>query len=201
MKCLFCDKSIDKISIASLFLEEDKLCLDCRKQLRINKKYIYIDDLKVETFYDYDSLFKSILLQYKECYDEALSEVFLYLLNDYIKVKYHGYKILFVPSSKYKLDCRGFNHLELIFKNINLEKVSGLEIVEDIVQEGKSFDSRKAIIDNYLYVGGALDKVLIVDDVLTTGSSMKGVYKAIKPYSKKVKGLSLSYVRKRFHFE
>ena len=149
------------------------------------------DGLKIECFYEYNSLFKDLLLQYKECYDEALKDIFLYKIKDYIKIKYRGYKILYVPSSKNKIEERGFDHLKEIFSSLNFKEVSGLKMKEELNQMGKSFLERKAMENNYIYEGEMLDKVLIVDDVYTTGSSLMGVYKTISPYTKEVKALVL----------
>lgn len=193
MKCIYCDEEIEKIDLKSLFLQEDKLCYKCRNKLKVNKQLIRLENIIVETLYNYDEgIFKDLLIQYKECFDEALWPVFLYMLEDYIYFKYYGYKILFVPSSKEKLSVRGFNHLELMFQNIKLKKVDGLIMKQELVQEGKSFDRRKQMLNNYEYHGNKIDKVLIVDDVLTTGSSVLGVYNAIKPYANKVRVLTLA---------
>ena len=191
MRCLYCDSEINKYNLYSLFVEEDKLCLECRTKLKINKKVFKIDDLDVMTLYDYDSIFKELLIQYKECYDEALAEVFLYRLNEYLSIKYYGYKILFVLSSKLKQNQRGFSHLELIYKDLHLKRVNGLYMINDCVQEGKNKKERELMKNNYIYKGDNLDKVLIVDDVITTGSSVLGVYNAIKPYINRAKVLAL----------
>ena len=151
-----------------------------------------IGNLDVLTLYNYDGFFRDLLIQYKECYDEALAPVFLYMLKDYIRLRYRGYKLLFVPSSKTKINERGFNHLELIFKDIKLDIINGLYMKEDMIQEGKNLSERKKIIDNYVYSGKKYNKVLVVDDVLTSGSSVLGVYNAIKPYANKVDILVLS---------
>lgn len=193
MRCLYCDKYIDKQNLYSIFIEEDKLCVDCRNKLSMKRRIIERNGLKVETFYEYDSLFKSILIQYKESCDEALKDVLLYRISDYINIRYFDYQILFVPSSNYKLQYRGFNHLEEMFEKVKLKRVTGLRMKNDLYQEGKSRSERLLMQDNYVYEGDYLDKVLIVDDVLTTGSSLRGVYDNVKVFSKKRKLLSLAY--------
>lgn len=193
MRCIFCDSESQRTSFKSIFVEEDKLCYKCRKLLKINIKNIKIDNKIIETIYNYDEgIFRDLLIQYKECFDEALAPLFLYSLTDYIHIKYHGYKLLFVPSSKEKRTARGFNHLELIFKDIKLKRVVGLNMKDELIQEGKNYNQRRQMLNNYIYQGEMLDKVLIVDDVVTTGSSVLGVYHAIAPYVKKVSILVLS---------
>lgn len=200
MRCIYCLKSIDKYTLSSLFLEEDILCYRCRDLLKLNKSTFMLDSLKVETFYDYDGIFRDLLIQYKECYDEALADVFLYKLKDYIKYKYFGYKIVLMPSSIKKIDERGFNHLELIFNKVGLDIVDGLKMKEELIQEGKNLYERQLMINNYVYDGPNLDKVLIVDDVITTGSSMLGAYKALSKRGNKIRAISLAKKKKTLSF-
>ena len=108
--------------------------------------------------------------------------------------KYHGYKILYVPSSKEKLRQRGFNHLEQIFSSLKLEEVKGLKMKAELCQQSKDLKSRSAMIDNYIYEGKRVDKLLVVDDVCTSGSSLKGVFKAIKPYTGEIRAVVLARV-------
>ena len=193
MNCLYCDKEIDEFSLYDLMFEEDRLCKTCRRSIIRDHQKFYIEDMEVETFFKYNSLFKDILLQYKECYDETLKDVFLYQIKDYIKVKYHGYKILYVPSSKKKIEERGFNHLKLIFDELNFNEVYGIKMINDLSQLSKNYQERLEMINNYTYEGNSnLNKVLIVDDVYTTGSSIKGVYKVIRPHCQKIKALILA---------
>lgn len=196
MRCIYCDQEIVKYSLYSLFIEDDLLCVNCRKQLIIDKKIIDVGEYKVETFYEYNDMFKSLLLQYKECYDEALCKVFLYKLSDYINLKYHGYTIVFIPSSDVKLRQRGFNHLSLIFKDIKLNKNECLVMKKQLVQEGKSRLERMSMSQNYIYEGRQLDKVLVVDDVITTGASFLGAFNSLKGHCSSLKGLSLARVEK-----
>lgn len=192
MRCLYCDKQIKYRTIYSLLYEEDLLCDDCRSKMKYNHQKFVIDGVKVESFYEYDSLFKDILLQYKECYDEALKDVFLYKIGDYLTLRFIGYKILYVPSSSAKLNERGFNHLKKIYEPLNLKEVGGLSMINDTCQVGKSSKERLKMATNYKYQGDKINKLLIVDDVLTTGSSIKGVISAMTPYCKKIKVIVLA---------
>lgn len=180
MKCLYCDSEINTYTLYDLFFEQDKLCEKCRKKMSYHHQKFNLDGLEVESFYDYDSMFKDLLLQYKECYDEILSEIFLFRIENILKIKYFDYKILYIPSSKKKLNERGFNHLRLIFQRLNFEEIKGLTMIEELSQENKNYLGRFRMIDNYFYSGKAYDKVLIVDDVCTSGSSLRGAYKTLK---------------------
>lgn len=199
MNCLYCDSKIEKMSLTSLFLQEDLLCSKCRQQLKIERKIIDLGEFKVETFFEYDGIFKSILLQYKECMDEALKPVFLYGLDEYMNIRYHSYKLLLAPSSKSKLEKRGFNHLEGIFEPIKLERINGLRMINDLCQEGKNYEERSKMKNNYIYEGERIDKLLIVDDVLTTGSTLMGIFNALNPKVDKIKVLSLAYKNKSLY--
>ena len=179
MRCLYCDSIIDKMNIYSLFLKQDELCLKCRDKLKVKRRNIRINDIKIETFYEYNSFFKTLLLQYKECYDEALKDVFLYPISEYLYLKYRGYEIVPVPSSEKKRKLRGFDHLDLIFESSGLKINKGLKMRQELIQEGKMASERRLMKNNYYYEGSHIDRALIVDDVITTGSSIIGAYNAL----------------------
>lgn len=190
--CLYCENKINRYSLYHLLIEEDSLCIDCRKKLNPKRRKIKIDGITIEYFYDYDSLFKSVLLQYKECYDEALSVIFLYKTDLYIKLRYFNYKVIYIPSTRRKLEERGFDHLELIFDHLGLKKAQGLKMKEDLRQEGKNINERRKMANNYYYDGPELKKVLIIDDVCTSGSTIIGAIKALSKHCKKIKVLVLA---------
>ena len=187
MRCLYCHKESKKISFKSALLKSDELCINCRKKLVVERKMVSIEEIEVETFYEYDSFFKDLLIQYKECNDEALKRVFLYDISDYLNIRYFNYQVLFVPSSDKAIRQRGFNHLEGMFEELKLKRVKGLSMKRQLSQKGQNKTNRLAMIDNYVYKGEDIDRLLIVDDVLTTGSSILGVYRTMKNSSKKIK--------------
>lgn len=192
MRCKLCDEQINSISLYDIFFERDVLCHECRSKMNFKRRIYHFKDLEIEYFYDYNPAFQTLLLQYKECYDEALYDAFLYKIDNYINLRYLGYKLLLAPSSIRKKEKRGFDHLEKMFNSVCLDRVEGLKIVKDINQHGKSFFQRSEMENNYIYEGPKLDKVLIVDDVCTTGSTIRGIYKAIKPYAHKIRILVLA---------
>lgn len=194
MKCIYCEKEYHKENLYSLFIKHDLLCPSCRKELKIKKRKVLINDIKVNTYFDYEGIYKSLLLQFKECYDEALSEVFLYKLEEYLRIRYFNYHIMYVPSSEIKLKQRGFNHLELMFKSLGLKEAKGLKQINNLSQENKNYSQRESMINNYIYEGKHYKKVLLVDDVLTTGSSIYGAYKAIEKHIESIDCLVLGIV-------
>lgn len=192
MKCKFCDKDINSISLYEILFERDNLCKECRSKLNFKHRIYKYKDIEVEYFYDYNQMFQTLLLQYKECYDEALYDVFLYKIDNYINFRYFNYHLLLAPSSKTKIEKRGFDHLEKMFSSVWLKRVKGLRTINNINQQGKSFFQRRLMEDNYIYDDPRLNRVLIVDDLSTTGSTLRGIYKAIKPYANRVRFLVLA---------
>ena len=198
-KCLYCDEDYNKNSgIFHILFSKDPLCEKCRAKLKLKRHYIKVNNFKLECFYEYDEFFRSLILQYKECYDEALYPVFLYNLKRYLEMKYHGYTVVWVPSSKSKLLERGFDHMELMLKNIKLKKLNALYQSQDIDQKNKSFKERKAIQQSISLKAGLIlpDKILLIDDVVTSGNSITAAYNLLKNEVTELKVLSLSCTKK-----
>ena len=101
--------------------------------------------------------------------------------------------MVYAPSSEEKRNKRGFDHLKLIFDRLGFEVVK-VEKKHEYIQEGKSLNERKQMIDNYYYDGGQIDKLLIVDDVCKTGSTLLGIYKAFKCKTNVINALVLAKV-------
>ena len=153
-----------------------------------------LEGLEVKALYPYDSLFKSMLLQYKEALDEALYPLFLRPYLSYLRLIYHGYTIITIPSSKAKLAKRAFDHMELIVSEVKLRKLKALRSIKDIDQRAKSLQERKEMLDNFELLTKELpSKILLVDDVITSGASLLGAYRVLRPHVKKIKALALAY--------
>ena len=125
--------------------------------------------------YDYDDLIQSTLYQFKGCFDIELSGVFLDYFRWYLHFKYLDYVIVPAPSSKENDSERGFNHVIEIFKHLRLKRKN----IKDILA-----------IKN---VNLTNKKILIVDDVCTTGSTIKAMIELVKSkHPKTIKVLVMS---------
>lgn len=177
MRCLMCGKEIGSSgNFSELLLEEDVLCHACRRRWIHRPGHTDLNGIRVDYDWDYDSDFSKCLIQYKECGDEALKEVFLYPLRKKLKRRYRGYTLVLMPSSHEKLEARGFVHLEGIFEGLGLPMLDPFEkcILED--QKQLNLKGRQAMAHGIrLKRDQALPKrIVLVDDVMTTGSTLRG---------------------------
>lgn len=182
MKCLLCGKSTGSSSmpLISMF-SDDPLCYDCRKQWKPYRGSRDIEGIPVDILYDYRSGYSSALIQYKECGDEALKDIFLYPYISRIRWKYRGCTLLLMPSANEKVRQRGFDHLKEMFACLNMPMLSPFEKRREIDQKGGTRSSRSAMSGNIMLKEGAElpRKILLVDDVITTGSTLRGALHCI----------------------
>lgn len=112
-----------------------------------------------------------------------MKDVFISPFLDELKTLYKGYKLAIVPSFKTKVEERGFDHVEEIFSSLGLEILHPIIKTKDEKQANKNFKERQKIIENFKLIdkeGVKNEKILIVDDVCTTGASLKAMVKLLK---------------------
>ena len=141
-----------------------------------------VDGIKVLALYDYDDLFKDLIYKFKGCYDYELHSIFLEQFKNELKFFYHGYKVVTAPSFIDDDRKRGFNHIVEIYKSLDLEILDVFEKTEKFKQADHNFRERKKI-KNYIKIKGEIPKdckILVVDDIYTTGSTLKTMISLLK---------------------
>ena len=135
------------------------------------------------SLYDYSEFIKQQIYLFKGCSDYEMKDIFLNLFIKELKTYYKGYKIIPIPSYKKDDELRGFNHVVEVFKQMGLDLYQVIEKTEHFKQAEKSAKERQSI-KKYLQLNNmkqlTKDRVLIVDDIYTTGATMKAAINLVE---------------------
>jgi predicted amidophosphoribosyltransferase len=175
-RCLICFNAIEES------LNNNCVCNTCLSKFKVIKKKIYVDNVEVFILYEYNDFFKELLYRYKGCYDYSLKDAFLnnYLL--FLKNKYKKRKVICAPSFIESDKVRGYNHVVEIAKNLNLKIIDCLSKSKNYKQSSQSYNQR-INIEKIIKIDKTKikdkDKVLIVDDVTTSLSTIKTIIRLL----------------------
>lgn len=174
-ECLICNEPLlKKISFPNI-INHIPLCQNCIQQFCIINKTISFHHYPLTILYEYDDFFRTILFQYKGLYDYALKDVFLILFIEELRKKYRDYIIVCAPSFIEDNVSRGFAPMEEIAKTLHKDVFNGLYKKEKYKQSNLSYEERKKVKDKIGIIHGEKlkgKKVLIIDDVFTSGSTL-----------------------------
>ncbi|MGO1469243.1 MAG: ComF family protein [Tissierella sp.] len=202
--CYFCRSEDSKV--------ENYICKSCNDKVARVHKEVFLGDVNIERcFYTtiYDSFMKDIIKKfkfndksflYKALADILLETIYKENIKDKIDI------ISFVPSHRRKEAVRGYNQVELLAKFISKEL--DLPIFNGLFKARHTPDQhfldelgrRKNLKDafrvrNKEEIKGK--RILLLDDILTSGSTMKMCAKElIKNEAKTVFALALTSSRK-----
>lgn len=169
-------------------LNKINVCSDCFDEL--NPKFIYfsIYGVKALAIYEYDEQMSTLIYQYKGCGDYELKDIFINQLLEELIIKYKGYKIVSIPSHIEHIKKRGFDHVKEMFSSLRLEFIDCLFKKEKYKQSDYKIEERSEA-KNLIGIknGEALKnkKILIVDDICTTGSTLRSAIKLVSLYEPK----------------
>lgn len=196
-KCLLCFEEKTKgAHLFHWFWWKDELCVSCRSQLTPSIAKFKMGKIKGIRLYPYNEFFSDVLVQYKESMDEALYPVFLQKQSWWISIVYRGYTLIPMPSSKEKIEERGFNHLQKMFTAVSLPILPCLE-KKSAQKQVFSSRAQRLKMKGQIQIKEGIKipkKVLLVDDVYTTGSTLQGAIDALKDKKCKIRILVVSKV-------
>lgn len=188
--CKVCFKDFDTI------YENNSICDKCFNKFVTVYKHFKLDDVTGLVIYEYNDFFKSQLYQLKGCGDIELSSIFLERQKSIIKLKYFGYYVITMPSWHEDDEKRQFKHLIEIIKPLNLQVIDCLKKKIKFKQSTLNKKEREKVTNKFEIINGyqiTNKKILIFDDVMTTGSSLKAAIYHIKKFKpKKIKILVLA---------
>lgn len=162
--------------------KEPVLCHKCLESFQPVFNEFKLEGIKCLNIYFYNEKIQELLYQFKGCKDYELKSVFLDYYKGYINQRFKGYIMVPAPSFIKNDEERGFNHVEEIFGILKLEMRKCVHKIKQVKQADLTSEERQKIsevltIDD---VDFKHKKVLIVDDVFTTGSTVKAMINLIK---------------------
>ena len=199
--CKICFKKIEDYSLFNYFNKNNVLCEECFGKLKAKFIYFTIAGIKATAVFEYTDFIKELIYKFKGCSDYELKDAFLYRYLTYLRIKYKGYYLVCAPSYHLDDEKRGFNHVEEIFKALNLKMLHILKKKSGHKQSDQSFKNRRSIHDViYIQNNTSLKdkKILLADDIMTTGSTLLTSIELLKGAgAKTIKVLVIAKTKKK----
>lgn len=201
-ECLICERTVDK---------HRYICDHCHSlfepiNLRLARNFQFIDEA-YSCFY-YNELMRRTLYDYKFKNKRYYGRMFAEMLTDKIfTLKLHNFidYILPVPLSEGMYKKRGFNQSELMGKYVS-EKTGIPMSVGNLIKIKESMEqARLDSVDRLKNLDSAFEirnpeefqgkNILILDDLITTGTTVDKCAEVLKDVAAKVIALSVTSIR------
>ena len=199
--CKICFNPIEQNSFHYLLCKSPTICHECLLKLNPVLKSFNFEGIECFHIYFYTEKIQELLYQFKGCKDYELKSIFLEYYSNYLNYKFNRYTIIPAPSHEKSDKERGFNHVEEIFSVLKLKTLKCIHKTKQVKQADLTTKEREKIgkvlrIDD---VNLKHKKVLLVDDVFTTGSTIKSMIKLVK--EKGVKNIKVLLMSKTIDLE
>lgn len=181
--------------------EEDcfGICDTCKKSIKLIGEE-YQDE--IVSYGYYGGVLKELILKFKYKDNFTAGDILAEILEEYIikNFNYKEYIITYIPLSKKAEKVRGFNQCEYIAKKISRDL--SIEIVEVLIKTKETKEQKKLKKDErFENIKNAFQmkkiiknkKIILIDDVTTTGATLKEAHKLLKKFNlKDIKLLTLA---------
>lgn len=153
-------------------------CSGCNKEW--NRKFVnYIDGVPIYSAALYSHSVAHILMRAKEDNDRRARAVLIDAMSKLIPV---NASLIPIPSSRDSLRRRGFDHALLLARGLDPKAEQILEVRRKIAdQTALSHEDRHANLHGAYWAGNLyLPRTVLIDDVVTTGSSIREALRALR---------------------
>lgn len=184
-QCLICNENIDDVPNLFCLIYHPIICYNCLQLFEVVECQTTLNNYPLKILYKYNSFFKQQLMRYKANGDIVLCKVFI---NQFpiLNSLYRHHVVVIVPSSQEDNTKRGFNPNLKIVSTFSNNIFTGLYKTSNYKQTSHS--TREDIKQHIAIKHGYQLKnkrILLFDDVITSGSSLKACIDLIKPYNPK----------------
>ena len=193
-RCRICLKPLEgQYTFVQWLLQEEELCNECLMRLRPEPRHLHLDDLPLTAYYRYDEFMESLLFQFKEGRDVALAPVFFSQVMKQMKRRYRRWQWVLMPSSDERRMTRGFSPLRRMLADSGMMLYEPFYKTDDHKQSSMERIHRTQIStvirlkEEYPLPSG---RVVLIDDVCTTGATLKHAYQLLKEHTIKVEAVT-----------
>ena len=143
------------------------------------------------SLYPYEAGFQKLLIQYKDLYDEALYPVFLFPHLDRVRRLLKDRSVVCIPSHPSHVEMRGFNHVERMLHDLNITPEPILSKISERHQARTPAKFRKERL--FEVQDKQLGDCILIDDMCTTGESLRQAAELLKPHCEHLICFSVGY--------
>lgn len=176
--CGICGRSFEN---GEYVFKKGDLCFDCIRWEQ-NPEWQGLLEKNISLF-SYNDFLKDTLATFKYRGDYLIVQAF----SDYVKLKLKGVEadcFVPIPLSEERLFERGFNQAEALIVEVGIHPTHLLARIHTEKQSKKSRSDRIHLHQVFRMLPGAGDisgkRVLLIDDIYTTGSTLRHAAKALK---------------------